>query len=444
MDRFAWTRTVEMRLISRFLFALFLMIAMPASASPLKQSPHAEWTRNASIYEVNIRQYTPEGTITAFEKQLPRLQKMGVKILWIMPVQPIGELNRKGAMGSYYSIADYTGINPEFGTHTDFSRLVKTAHRLKMKIILDWVANHTAWDHPWIAAHPAWYKKDEKGEIVAYNYDNGREIEYWTDVVGLDYRVPGVWDAQIAAMKYWVREYDIDGFRADVASLMPIPFWQRARAELDAIKPMFMLAESNDPAIHAAFNMTYDWALLDVFADISDGKADAGALRKWVEAGLAGFPADSYRMLFTSNHDVNSWRWSDSEKYGPRYRAFAVLTATLPGMPLVYSGQESGLDKKIAFFEKDAIAWRGYENTAFYQKLLRLKARHPALANGAKGGAVELLSFDDNRIFAFRRAKGKRHITVAANISDQPVALKALPGLPAQTLEPWGYAITSN
>jgi glycosidase len=423
------------------LLLLLALIAVPATA---QQHPHQEWTRNASIYEVNIRQYTPEGTIAAFEKHLPRLKKMGVKILWIMPVQPIGKANRKGTMGSYYSIADYTAVNPEFGTAADFNRLVKTAHRLKMKVILDWVANHTAWDHPWITAHPDWYKKDAKGELVSYNFDNGREIEYWTDVVGLDYRVPAVWDAQIAAMKYWVREHDIDGFRADVASLMPIPFWQRARAELDAIKPMFMLAESNDPAIHAAFDMTYDWALLDVFADISDGKGGAELLRKWVEKGQAGYPPDSYRMLFTSNHDVNSWRWSDDEKYGPRFRTFAVLAATLPGMPLVYSGQESGLDKKIAFFEKDAIAWRRYENGQFYEGLLKLKAQQPALANGASGAPVELVETGDPRLFAFRRSKGKRSLTVVANLSGDSVEMADVARLKPRTLGAWGYVLFSN
>lgn len=426
-----------------FLFALLTCFAAPVSASTV-QHPHAEWTRNASIYEVNIRQYTPEGTISAFEKHLPRLKKMGVKILWIMPVQPIGKLNRKGTMGSYYSIADYTAVNPEFGSHADFKHMVKSAHRMGMKVILDWVANHTAWDHPWITAHPEWYKKDAEGKIVAYNYDNGREIEYWTDVVGLDYRVSAVWDAQIAAMKFWVREHDIDGFRADVASLMPIPFWQRARAELEAIKPMFMLAESHDPAIHSVFDMTYDWALLDAFADISDGKADAGMLRKWVEAGQTDFPVDSYRMNFTSNHDVNSWRWSDCEKYGPRFRTFAVLAATLPGMALVYSGQEAGLGKKIAFFEKDAIDWHKYENADFYRKLLRRKANNPALANGANGGVVELLNAGDARVFAFRRKSGSHFVTVAANISGDPIRINALPGISVQKLKPWGYAIAEK
>jgi glycosidase len=418
--------------------ALFaaLFLAVPATAQTV-QHPHLGWTRNANIYEVNIRQYTPEGTITAFEKHLPRLKKMGVKILWIMPVQPIGVSHRKGTMGSYYAIRDYKAINPEFGTQADFNRMVKTAHALGMKVILDWVANHTAWDNVWTQSHPEWYKKNAKGELTSYEYDNGREIEYWTDVIGLDYRQPALWDAMIDAMRHWVVTAHVDGFRADVASLVPTPFWLRARAELDAVKPLFWLAESNDPNIHAAFDMTYDWKLFDAFAQIAQGKADARVLNDWVRRGRDGFPEDSYRMAFTSNHDINSWRWSDSELYGDKFRSFAVLAATLPGMPLILGGQESGLDKKIAFFEKDAIAWKGYGNAALYKRLLTLKSRHPALANGATGGGVELIDTGDHQVFAFRRRKGRHQITVAANFSGTAKSVRGIAG----TIAPWGFVI---
>lgn len=425
------------------LLALLALLAMPAMAEPV-QHPHPEWSRNATIYEVNIRQYTPEGTLAAFENHLPRLQKMGVKILWIMPIQPIGEKNRKGSKGSYYSIRDYTAVNPEFGTMDDFRRLVKAAHARDMKVILDWVANHTAWDSKWAVAHPDWFKRNAKGELTSYEYDNGREIEYWTDVVGLDYAKPDVWDAQIAAMAYWVREADIDGFRCDVASLMPIPFWIRARTHLETIKPMFMLAESNDPAIHAAFDMTYDWGLLDVFAAISEGKAPADRLRTWLSRREVGFPPDAYHMTFTSNHDVNSWRWGDAEKYGLRFPAFAVLAATLPGMPLVYSGQEAGLDRKLAFFEKDAISWDGYRYAPLYTRLLKLKASHPALANGNRGAQVDMLKTSDPALFMFRRKKGARFVQVAVNLSDRTIDIPATQGNKAATLGPWGYAITSK
>ncbi len=424
------------KLIGLLALMLLFICSTPASANTA-QYPHLDWTRNANIYEVNIRQYTPEGTIKSFEKHLPRLKKMGVKILWIMPVQPIGEKNRKGSKGSYYSIRDYTAVNPEFGTQADFNQMVKTAHKHDMKVILDWVANHTAWDSKWAAAHPEWFKRNAKGELTSYEYDNGREIEYWTDVIGLDYRQVAVEDAMIDAMKFWVKEADIDGFRCDVASLMPTSFWLRARADLDAVKPMFMLAESNDPAIHAAFDMTYDWKLFDVFADIAQGKSDARALTDWAAHGQDGFPKDAYRMTFTSNHDINSWRWSDKELYGEKFPAFAVLAATLPGMPLIYSGQESGLDKKIAFFEKDAIDWRKFEGALLYQRLLKLKARHRALANGADGGALELIPTGDNQIFAFKRIKGSDKVFVAVNLS--PVT-KKVRGV-AKPIGPWGFAI---
>jgi glycosidase len=424
-------------MILRFAILLALLFASPATAQVM-QHPHLGWTRNATIYEVNIRQYTPEGTIKAFEKHLPRLKKMGVKILWVMPVQPIGVKNRKGTMGSYYSIRDYTAVNPEFGTQADFNHMVKAAHGHGMKVILDWVANHTAWDSKWAVAHPEWFKHNAKGELTSYEYDNGREVEYWTDVIGLDYKQSAVWDAMIGAMKYWLKEADIDGFRCDVASLMPTPFWLRARAELDSVKPMFLLAESNDPAIHAAFDMTYDWKLFDTFADIAQGKTDARALAAWVQGGQDGFPKDAYRMAFTSNHDINSWRWSDKELYGNKFRAFAVLAATLPGMPLVYSGQESGLKKKIAFFEKDAIDWRGYNNAAFYRRLLDLKQRHPALASGTDGGNVELIATGDDQVFAFKRAKGRDTLLIAVNLSS---SIKQVPGF-SKPIEPWGFAIT--
>jgi glycosidase len=423
------------------LYTCFLLFFVFLSAGPVRadtvQHPHMDWTRNANVYEVNIRQYTPEGTIKAFEKHLPRLKKMGVKILWIMPVQPIGVKNRKGTLGSYYAIRDYTAVNPEFGTQADFNHMVKAAHALGMKVILDWVANHTAWDNIWTVSYPEWYKKNAKGELTSYEYDNGREIEYWTDVIGLDYRQPALMDAMIAAMKFWVQTADIDGFRCDVASLVPISFWVRARAELEAIKPMFMLAESDDPAIHVAFDMTYEWKLFDIFADIAQGKTDARALTAWMKTGQARFPADAYRMNFTSNHDVNSWRWSDKDLYGDKFRAFAVLAAMLPGMPMILNGQESGLDKKIAFFEKDAIRWQSFVNAPLYQQLLKYKMHHPALANGAAGGSIEQINTGDAHVFAFKRRKGRDQIVVTANLSNTPRRIAGQ----SKMLKAWDFQI---
>lgn len=423
----------------RMLLAIVgLVLAVPAKAEPVSR-PHVAWAKNANIYEVNIRQFTPEGTITAFEKHLPRLQKMGVKILWIMPVQPIGVKNRKGTLGSYYSIRDYTAINPEFGTMADFKRMVRTAQGMGFKVILDWVANHTAWDHPWITQHPEWYKRDAKGEIVSYNFDNGREIEYWTDVVGLDYKQAALWPAMIDAMKFWVRETGIDGFRCDVAMLMPEPFWARARKELDAIKPMFMLAEAAEPGLHArAFDATYHWKLQELMAEIAQGKKTGDDLRRFYANPDTAFAPDAWRMNFTSNHDINSWHGHDGEKYGAGFEAFAVLAATLPGIPLVYGGQEGVLDKRIAFFEKDAIDWKGYKRTPLYTRLLTIKTRHPALWNGTAGGTLIFADTGSPHVVDFTRTRGRSNVRIVANLSDKAQASSF------GELAPWAWQIAEQ
>lgn len=412
--------------------------------------PHVPWSRQASIYEVNLRQYTAEGTLAAFCRELPRLAAMGVGMLWLMPVQPIGQLNRKGSLGSYYAVADYCAVNPEFGTLEDFKHLVRQAHGQGMRVILDWVANHTAWDHPWVTQHPDWYKKNEAGEIHSYIYRSSLEAEpeYWTDVVGLDYAAaPALWPAMIHAMAWWVRETGIDGFRCDVASLVPTPFWERARRELDAIKPMFMLAESDAPELHAsAFDMTYDWRLYETLKAIAQGQAGAQALKDWWEKEQAAYPADAYRMRYTSNHDINSWHGDDASHYGPAFEAMAVLAAMLPGMPLVYSGQESMLARKLAFFERDPITWGQRPLQAFYTRLLTLKARHPALLNGARGGGLEWLYSSSPDVLAFRREVSAgvlgrlpgQTLDVVVNLSP---ALRQHGGQP---LPGWGWRLTES
>lgn len=209
-----------------------------------------EWVKNAVIYEVNVRQYTPEGTFNAFTEHLPRLKTLGVDILWFMPVNPIGVKNRKGPLGSYYSVKDYTAVNPEFGTMEDFRRLVEQVHEQGMYAIIDWVPNHTAWDHRWTKEHPDWYKQDEKGEFVS-PFD-------WTDVIQLDYDNEEMRQEMIEEMIFWIRESDIDGYRCDVAHMVPVDFWDEARKELDKVKPVFMLAESDQYFLHKnAFDMTY-------------------------------------------------------------------------------------------------------------------------------------------------------------------------------------------
>jgi glycosidase len=406
---------------------------------------HVEWSRNAAIYEVNLRQFTPQGSFAAFESHLPRLQSLGVTILWLMPVQPVGVKNRRGTLGSGYSVSDHTAVNPDFGTLEQFKHLVRAVHAAGLHVIIDWVANHTAWDHHWVADHPDWYLKDAQGEIHSYVYNAGgvgHEPEHWTDVVGLDYRQPAVWDAMIAAMKFWLMETGIDGFRCDVADLVPITFWERARAELEVIKPVFMLAESARPELHArAFDMSYDWALHDVMKKIARGEGDADDLARYVEQSIDAYPADAYRMTFTTNHDKNAWEGHDLEVFGPPFKAFAVLAATLPGMPLIYGGQESVLDRRLAFFEKDPIPWKTFALAPFYSALLRLKRERRALWNGAAGGAAEVLPTGNQRLFAFRRRSGSDGLTVVVNLSgeEQPARVDGLEV--GARLSPWASRI---
>lgn len=420
--------------------------APPAPAATPPDMAHLPWTRQASLYEVNVRQYTPEGTLAAFARHLPRLKAMGVDIVWLMPIQPIGRQGRKGSLGSYYAIRDYTAVNPEFGTLDDLRALVAQAHALGLKVILDWVANHTAWDHTWAHAHPDWYQLDAQGRHFPVTFNAGTpQVEYWTDVIALNYQRAPLRRAMIDAMAFWVREADLDGFRCDVAGLVPTDFWEQARTELDAIKPMFMLAEWSEPELHrSAFDMTYGWDLTDVFKAIGRGQANARALCDWVRSPTPGktYPRHAYRMRFTSNHDINSWHGTDAELYGAGHPALAVLSFTLPGMPLIYGGQEAGLDRRLAFFEKDPIDWKTRELEGFYRELLTLKRANPALANGQYGADVELLDTGSDHVFAFRRALPGNRVTVAVNVSPTEQAY-TLEGQ-AQRLPAWRWDIRTR
>jgi glycosidase len=417
------------RLFSLLALLFAALLAIPSMAEA-KFTP-VPWVQDATIYEVNIRQFSKEGTFRAFEPALPRLKKMGVKVLWIMPIQPIGVKERKGSLGSYYSIKDYKGINPEFGDLADFKHLVARAQSMGFKVILDWVANHAARDHPWVAAHPDWYQKNAKGEIGGYIFPGSDGTESWSDVSGLDYSKPDVRSSMVDAMEFWVRETGIDGFRCDVAGLVPIDFWIDTRMKLDRIKPLLWLAEWNDPEIHKAFDLSYHWELSNLLQDIKKGKASAETLRDLYRKGDARF-AGAIRMNFTSNHDYNSWHGTDRELYGPYAEVFSVLAMTLPGVPLIYSGQEAGLDKRIAFFEKDAISWdaaRLKDHSAFYRKLLQMRPRPDA--------PFAIIDTGNNNVFAFRRGTKAKGISVFANLSDAPQAITGQ----AKPLAPFGWTI---
>ena len=395
-------------------------LAMNAhAAEAAADMPHVPWSRHATIYQVNVRQFSADGTFKAAQADLPRLKALGVDVLWLMPIQPIGVKERKGTLGSYYAIRDYTAVNPEFGTLADARAFVQAAHASGIKVILDWVANHTAFDHAWTHEHKDWYKLDAHGEVFPVTFNAGHpNEEHWSDVTALDYEQPALRDAMIAAMQFWVREVDLDGFRCDVASLVPTPFWERARRELDAVKPMFMLAESDAKDLHrSAFDMTYGWDLCTLMQDIGKGRATAADLRAWARAEPHGYPASAYRMRFTQNHDINSWTGSDAELYGDNYQAFAVLTFTLPGMPLIYNGQESRLTRRLEFFEKDPIAWKTHELQSFYAGLVKLKHAHPCLGNGQYGGTLTVLDVGNDALFAFRRRLSGDSVTVVVNIT---------------------------
>jgi glycosidase len=382
-------------------------------------TPVPDWSKSAVIYEVNIRQYTPEGTINAFSEHLPRLKKLGVGILWLMPVYPIGEKNRKGSLGSYYSIKDYQSVNPEFGTMEDLRALVKKVHAMGMHIVLDWVANHTAWDHPWITEHPEWYKHNEKGEIIP-------PVEDWTDVAGLDYSNEELRAAMINALSFWVKEINIDGYRCDVAGRVPVDFWESARKTLEKIKPVWMLAEDETETalLENAFNANYGWEFHSIMNEVAQGKKNATDVAGYFQKIDTVYPVGTWPMQFTSNHDENSWSGSAFERMEDAAKTMTALTFTVEGMPLIYSGQEAGLNKRLAFFDKDTINWdKDSIMTKFYQMLNGLKSDNPALWNGKAGGELEIIRTNDQEsIFCFSRQKANNTVVALFNLSGKSLS----------------------
>ncbi len=376
--------------------------------------PFPEKAKNMSIYEVNVRQYTPEGTFNAFAKHLPRLKQMGVDILWFMPIQPIGVEKRKGGLGSYYSIQDYRGINPEFGNQEDFKSLVDQIHALDMYAIIDWVPNHTAWDHEWITSKPDYYEKDESGAIET-PFD-------WTDVAQLNYDNYEMRDEMIQAMKYWVEVYDIDGFRQDHAGRkIPIDFWQTAEEEIEQVKDLFWLAEWNTPQMHFAFDATYAWAFHHLSGEIARGEKPASEIGEFLKKDRHDYGKHAYRMTFTSNHDENTWQGTVFERYGEGYEAMAVLMGTIEGIPLVYSGQEAKMDKRLRFFEKDTIDFSEVPLADFYTTLLKVRKDNEALWSGDFGGrSIQVNADNMENVYAFSRSKNGNNVVVMLNLSGEP------------------------
>ena len=380
---------------------IFFLIILSACNSSVKTNQEIDfnksemtWLNQATIYDVNLRQYTSDGTINSFKKKLSKLKQLGVDILWFMPIQPIGIKNRKAVgdsfvedfpnpdykkyWGSPYSISDYKQVNPRYGTLPEFKELIKLCHELDIKVVLDWVANHTAWDNPWIIDHPEWYTHDSSGKITDPIGEDGKSWG-WTDVADLNYDNDKMRKAMTDAMSFWIKECDIDGFRCDVAMEVPVDFWNEASKQLNQIKPIFMLAESeaHKPRMFdSAFDAYYGWEMHHVFNKLYAGELSASEIIRVINEKDSICGDHVFPMNFITNHDENSWNGTIDERLGESWEAMAVLSYSLRGMPLIYSGQEVGLDHRLSFFEKDSIDWNkanGEDYFNFYKGLNKLK-----------------------------------------------------------------------
>ena len=438
------------------------LVATPALAQPdytprdVVEVQNAEWTRDAVLYQLNTRQFTSEGTFAAAQKELPRIAAMGVDIIWLMPIHPIGEANRKGSLGSPYAVRDYRAVNPEFGSEAEFRAFVDEAHRLGLKVILDWVANHSAYDNPLTLSHPEWYTRTPEGALMS---PAGTD---WSDVADFDYTQPGLRQYMTESLVYWVREFGIDGYRADVAGYVPTDFWETARAELDKVKPVFMLAEWEQRDLHArAFDATYGWGWKEAMQRLVKDGTGAGAMRGYYAGQSETWPHAAMRMVYTENHDQNSWDGVANEIYGPAYEAAMALSFTGPGLPLIYNGQEADNDRMLKFFERDPIVWREGKHAALIATLIALKTDNPALHNGRFGALlVEVPSNATADVFAFTRGQAGERVFAVFNLSPRPQQVtfqyarhhgryadalsgEAMTFVGGETLAlaPWGYRI---
>jgi len=445
----------------RTLIAIFISVLIFTACNSSKETKtntpvfSDEFLSEAVIYEVNVRQYTQEGTFNAFATHLPKLKELGVDILWFMPIHPIGELKRKGTLGSYYSISDYREINPEFGTLDDFKSLVDAAHDLEMLVMIDLVAGHTAWDHQWIAEHPEWYLKGDQGNIIPPNPE-------WTDVAGLNFENQDMLKALEDDMAYWVAEVGIDGYRCDAAYNISIPFWKKAMARLNSIKPVVMLAESDGnhkggyPLI-ALFQLSYDWPGHAILNKIAKGEQKAKDLENHLKSVQQNYNSEHAVMSFTTNHDENSWNGTVTERLGDAGEIMTVLTYVMPGTPLIYSGQEYGLNKRLAFFEKDFIPKKESSYMALFKKLNTLKKTSNALDVGKDVASINFLVNANADVIAFNRKKGDDKLVFVGNLSNVPQQVSLADDSTYQdvftneevqinnlNLGPWSYRLVRN
>jgi alpha-amylase len=422
------------------------------SQNTISIDSHPAWIMQGNIYEVNIRQYTREGTLKAFSKSLDRLKSMGVQTLWFMPLNPISKVDRKGTLGSYYAVSDYTALNPEFGNMKDWIDLVKEIHQKGMKVIIDWVPNHTGGDNRWLTEHPDFFVKDSTGKAAM--------AKDWADTRQLDYGNPVMQDSMIAAMKFWLVNSNIDGFRCDVAWNVPGTFWRKCIDQLRSIKNVFMLAEGDNAYLpESGFDAIYPWSMFHKMIEVAKGDRPVFALDSIQKENTAKYPVNTIQMYFTSNHDENSWNKSDYGTFpGNSHAPFAVFTQTMAnGVPLIYSGQEEPVLRPLEFFEKDPIVFSKFGRANFYKTLLNLRKTNPALA--ANASFRKITAGNDNAIYAYVREKGKNKILVILNLTNKEQSIsikdKSLFGDPYNVfkgkaellsdkswkMEAWGYAV---
>ncbi|APE26866.1 alpha-amylase family glycosyl hydrolase [Aurantiacibacter gangjinensis] len=436
--------------------------ANPWQPQSFVQIENPEWSRDAVLYQINTRHFTPEGTFAAAEEQLPRLREMGVDILWLMPIHPIGQVNRKGTLGSPYSVRDYYAVNPEFGTEDDFRSFMEAAHAQGFHVILDLVANHTAWDNQLATDHPDWYEKTWDG--------NFRPTPWWdwSDIIDLDWSQPGVRQHVGEAMEYWVREFGVDGYRADVAGYVPVDFWETMRGRLDAIRPVFMLGEVQETAYHrASFDATYAWDWHHTSKDIAQGRGNATSFFGYYAENESLWPREVMRMTYIENHDSNAWEGTLYENYGDGLEAMTALAFTGEGIPLIHNGMEACNAKRLEFFERDPIDWDQNPDCTYGDLLVDLIAfrdANPALENGRWGARMQQVVTDrPQEIFAWVRQEEGNKVVGLFNFSGDPVEATLADGLAAGsyrefrsdetvvldagdtvTLPAWGFRLLSS
>ncbi len=408
--------------MKKIFLVISLLLISCENQNPFSKNFSINEIKDSVIYEVNVRQYSESGTFKDFTKDIPKLKDLGVKIIWLMPIHPISETKRKGTLGSYYSISNYRETNPEFGNKEDFDKLITEAHKNEMYVILDWVANHTGWDHHWIKTNPEFYTKNSSGEIIDPVNPSTGESWGWTDVADLNFDNMEMQEEMIQAMEYWVKEHNIDGFRLDAAHSCPASFWKKSIDRLNETKKVLMLAESD--GYHTGgfelielFDMSYNWSGHHVLNRIFKKENNSKDLKENIVRNINDYSSEHILMNFTSNHDENTWAGTVFDRYGNGAKTFAALTYFLPGIPLIYNGQEYGLDKRLAFFEKDFIPKKESDFFDFYKKLNKLKKENNLLNIDPKI-KFEVIETNSNNLVCFKRSIGEESIYFIANLSE--------------------------